>query len=790
MGDAPHSTYRLQLHRGFGFAAAAAVVGYLSRLGVSHLYLSPVLQATPGSAHGYDVVDHSRIAPDLGGEGALVALADEAHRNGLGLVVDVVPNHMALPTPAYLNRQLWQTLRLGRKAPTAHWFDVDWEAQGGRFGLPVVSGDVESAIAGGELRLGSHDGEQVVLLGDQVLPVAPGTGGKEVAAVLERQHWLLAPWRDKAKVLNYRRFFDVDTLVAIRVEDADVFAASHALLLDLHRRGVLDGFRIDHPDGLADPQEYLRRLAEATDGAWVVAEKILSLDEQLPTAWDCAGTTGYDAIRAVQSAWLPPTGDELTRLWTGLGGDRPASVVEEQGKRAAAEQLLAPEVDRLLRVVTRVVDELDTGSVPDPPARRDALIELLAAFDVYRAYVRPGECPAPGALDPMSRARAIAAARRPDLSVAVGWWTALLTDHERAGQSQPLAELVTRFQQTCGPVLAKGVEDTAFYRMNRLVALNEVGGDLDAFDRAGADHLHRWAVRQAEHHPYGMSTLSTHDTKRSEDVRAQLLAAAEDPDAWDEAWQVVRGAAGLAGVDEPAAYLVFQTLLGAWPLDEARVSGYLRKALREAKQRTSWTKPDEDYEQRVLGLARAGVAAGEIRDAVCSLVRHTEPAERAVVLGTKLAQLTMPGVPDVYQGCESLSRTLVDPDNRRPVDHRYLAERLERLDAGMAPADLADAKLLVTSRALRLRRRIPGAFAGDHVPWRNQHLVGFVRGGRVLVAAVRLPQALAAAGGWQDRTVTLPDGRWCDELTGAPHHGEVRLASLFAVLPVSLLVRG
>lgn len=310
----PTGTYRLQLHAESGFAAAERLVPYLARLGISHLYLSPVLQAAPGSQHGYDVVDHTAVSADLGGRGGLGRLASIAHEHGLGIVVDVVPNHMALVAPEHLNAPLWQLLRFGRDAPTAHWFDVDWDHAGGHFGLPLLGGTLDEVLAAGELVLDEHAGEPVVRYHDHVFPIAPGTDSDDVGGGLARQHYLLASWRDKDEALTYRRFFDVDSLIAVRVELPDVFDATHAVLVELHSDGVVDGFRIDHPDGLHDPEGYLERLRDATGGAWVVVEKILVGDETLPTTWPTAGTTGYDSLRAVQQALVPPTSDALERV--------------------------------------------------------------------------------------------------------------------------------------------------------------------------------------------------------------------------------------------------------------------------------------------------------------------------------------------------------------------------------------------------------------------------------------------------------------------------------------------
>jgi len=794
------STYRLQLHAGFGFADAAAAVPYLADLGVTHLYLSPVLQAAPGSMHGYDVLDHSRVSEDLGGEAALVDLAGTAHRHGLGVVVDVVPNHMALVAPEHLNRPFWEVLREGHEARTAHWFDIDWDAGDGKVGLPLLGESVSGAVESGELVLDEPDGAPVLRYHDHVFPVAPGTapsgaaGRVDVTDVLARQHYRLAYWRDKDSVLNYRRFFDVDGLVAVRVEESDVFDATHRVLLDLHARGVVDGFRIDHPDGLADPWRYLHMLRAATGGAWVVVEKVLEPGEALPGSWPCAGTTGYDALLAVQTALVDPAATSaLDRVWADAGGEPDLEPVAEAAKRDAVERMLSAEVDRLCRSAASA-----TGH-PDPTRLRAALVEMLVAVDVYRAYVRPGEPVDVESAHRLEQAARRARERRPDLADDV----ALLLDLAQArlpDATSPGAEdFVVRFQQTCGPVMAKGVEDTTFYRWHRLVALNEVGGDPAVPAKAAPDALHTWAAQQQRSWPLGMTTLSTHDTKRSEDVRARLLAAAQHPRVWEESSAPFLEAADEAGVDRPTATLVWQTLLGAWPLSRERLHAYLRKALREAKQHTAWVDGDEAYENRVLALADRAQQPGPMRASVESAVAAVADDTRATVLAAKLLQLCLPGVPDVYQGCELVTDSLVDPDNRRPVDFGRRARMLARLDEahldlGPGELDLDQEKLLVTSRALRLRRARPEAFGtgGSYQPVEGstEHVVGFVRGGLVACLATRAPARLREDGGWGSRTMSLPEGTWTDVLTGTTHAGgTLACADVFAALPVALLER-
>lgn len=780
------ATYRLQLHAGFTFADAEARVPYLADLGVSHLYLSPVLQAVPGSLHGYDVLDHTRINEELGGEQGLLSLAGTARAHGLGLVVDVVPNHMALVAPEHANLPLWTTLRDGRDAETAHWFDIDWDAGGGRLGLPILGGTLEEALAAGEVRLDEYDGRPVVRYHDHVLPVAPGTEGPDIAQVLARQHYALANWRDSDAMLNYRRFFDVTELIAVRVELEDVFEATHRLLLDLNHRGIIEGFRIDHPDGLADPEGYLRRLREATlvgTGIWV--EKILEKDERLPGSWPCDGTTGYDALAAVTGALVDPAAlPVLDECWIEAGGGLDLENAVERAKRTVVDELLAPEVHRLTRRACDALPELDEERT------REAVVELLVACEVYRAYIRPDERLSPLARQRLRQAREEAVAAAPDLEQEL---TALAELAMAETSDDDSLDFAVRLQQTWGPVMAKGIEDTTFYRWHRLVALNEVGGDPAVLEHAGPEVLHRWAADQQEAWPLGMTTLSTHDTKRSEDVRARLLAVAQDTIAWEDCSKLFREAADRARVDRPTAHLLWQTMVGAGPLPKDRLHGYLTKAMREAKRHTSWVDVDDDYEARVLAFADRATAPGPLRTAVDEAVLANQAGIRATVLGQKLLQLMLPGTADTYQGCEVVNLSLVDPDNRRPVDYDDLIDRLDRIERE-GPITLDDEKMLVTTKALRVRRELRECFGDDAtyepLTTSTEHAVGFVRTGRVVAVATRAPRRLADTGGWKDQAVTLPAGTWREELTGTMLGGdrEVRCADLFAQLPVALLV--
>jgi (1->4)-alpha-D-glucan 1-alpha-D-glucosylmutase len=773
----PRSTYRLQVHGAFPLRAAADVVDYLADLGVGAAYTSPILRSTEGSTHGYDVRAHDEIDDEAGGREGLDALVAAVHAHGLGLVVDVVPNHVSVAAPEDGNAWWWDVLTHGRESRYARAFDVDWSRHGARVLLPVLGAPLAEVLAAGEI---VRDGD-VLRYHDHVWPIAPGTtaGGDEpVADLLPRQHYLPEHWRRAAHDLNYRRFFDVTTLAGLRVEDEPVFRESHALLLSLVADGAVDGLRIDHPDGLAEPTEYLHRLAGATGGAWTVVEKILEPGERLPD-WRVAGTTGYDALAEVGALFVDPDGEAaLTRHYADFTGETASyDEVVEASKRLVLTEILGSEVEWLHRLV--------------PAEPREAIVELLVAFDVYRTYLTRGAHASPADRAVVERAVARASQRRPDLAASLARLGAHLADGTHPA-------FAIRFQQTSGPAMAKGVEDTAFYRYARLVALNEVGGAPGVFGTDVAT-FHRACAERQRRHPDGMTALSTHDTKRSEDVRARIALLSEVPEEWGAAvrrWSATNARHKTAGMpDANLEYLLYQTFVGAWPLDRDRATAYAEKAAREAKAHTSWVDPDPAYDAAVASWVRAVLCDDAfLRDLeafVAPLVLHGWTAS----LAQKLVQLTMPGVPDVYQGTELWDLSLVDPDNRRPVDYdlrRRLLRELDTLDVEAAGERAAEGlpKLLVTSRALRLRRSRPDAFAGSYEPldvsggWADR-VVAFARGGEVVAV---VPRLAVHVDDWKDTTVALPEGLWRNVFTGDEVSGGA-VGELFARFPVALLER-
>ncbi|WP_445282696.1 malto-oligosyltrehalose synthase [Streptomyces sp. DSM 118148] len=777
--EVPTATYRLQLQPSFPFAAAAAAVPYLASLGVSHLHLSPVLESVPGSTHGYDVVDHTRVREELGGEDGLRALARTAREHGLGLVVDIVPNHMAM-APRY-NRALWEVLREGPESPYARWFDIDWEAQGGRVLLPVLGGPV-----GSELDRLVVDGD-VLRYHDHAFPLREGTAGLPLPRLLDAQWYRPVWWRLARTELNYRRFFSISELIGVRVEDPEVFGATHAKILQLLHEGVVDGLRVDHPDGLADPGGYLRRLHEATGGRWTVVEKILADGEHLPADWPVAGTTGYDALRHVDGLFTDRTGAyELLGRYrafaapqTDRGGNWDATV-----RRAAYKVLtheLATETDRLTRVAARLCAASPDPALRDraPWALRTAVEELLVRMRVYRPYGRED---ASAVISEQAAEEARLAFVVPEEADAVGIVRRLLVGEPGDASAPDHADRVefrTRFAQTASALRAKAVEDTAFYRYVPLLSAAEVGGDPGS-PGVYPEDFHAYCARVQRDWPATGTVVTTHDTKRSADVRAALAVLTECPDRWAKVLaEVSRAEAGAP--DGQLAWAAWQTVFGLGPAEEERVRQALLKHVREAGMYTSWTEQEPSYEEAVAAFLTAG-PCGPPGERVAALRKSLEPHIRANVLGTALVQLTMPGVPDVYQGTESEYRALVDPDNRRPVPF---------------PPPVPGEKDALTAAALRLRARRPGAFgtAAAYAPLAAdgpaaEHCLAFTRSGEVVTAVTRLSLRLAESGGWRETRLELPPGRWADALApGREFTGHARVADLLDRFPVALLER-
>lgn len=752
---APTSTYRLQIQPEFTLDDAADLVSYLNDLGVGAVYLSPILTSTTGSTHGYDTTDPTTIDPQRGGDAGWQALLLATEQAGIKVVLDIVPNHLGIAAPEQ-NRAWWDVLTHGRDSAYAAWFDIDWSRE--RITVPILGEDHTLTLADGELRYFEHR-----------FPLAEGTwsDGDDPETVHARQHYELIDWRRGDAELSYRRFFTVATLAGVRVEDQAVFDGTHGLIADLVAQGGLRGLRIDHPDGLVDPGDYLRKLRAIAPQAWITVEKILEPHEELQSDWHVAGTTGYDAMRDVGGLFIDPsTAADFTDLYQRLTGDR-LSLAEHvaRGKTEILAGALRAEVARIAALAPEVGDAAEVVAA------------LAVAFAVYRSYLPHGR-------ERLDAAREQVAATRPELRTALESLQSRLAD--------PDDELARRLQQLSGATMAKGTEDTAFYRYSRFLGLNEVGGDADQFGLPLAQFHQAQLERQARW-PESMTTLSTHDTKRSEDVRARLAVLSEMPAEWSAFAEQFLAVTGIE--DHPLAYLLAQTVVGAGDIGAGRLAAYAQKAMREAGVGTCWTDPDpafEDSVQTALGLLWSHT---ELAGGWRHLLELVQGPGWSNALAAKAIQLTMPGIPDVYQGTELWDDSLVDPDNRRLVDFTARRTLLGLLHSPGAHTPDVDgsgaAKLWVTHRCLELRRDRPELFSSYAAVVADgaaaDHLIGFDRGGAITLAT-RLPVGLAAVGGWGTTTVVLP-GRFHDHLTGAEFDGTVAVADVLGTYPVAVLRR-
>jgi (1->4)-alpha-D-glucan 1-alpha-D-glucosylmutase len=837
------ATYRVQLSTTFDLDDAAGIVGYLADLGVSHLYTSPLFEATAGSTHGYDVTDPAQVRAELGGEPALRRLWGALADHGMGQVVDLVSNHMGIRSPA--NRWWQDVLRQGRASPFADHFDIDWTADGpdrGRVVLPFLGGPLPDVVRAGEVTVGRDgDGLPTAHHHDDRWPLSAeslaglGIDPDDVEAVdgaldalrhrpdrlldlLDQQHWVAVPWRETAARLNWRRFFDITDLAAVAVERPHVFDDVHELLRewvtdDPLATAVVQGVRVDHVDGLVDPRRYLERLRDLIGpDRLLLVEKILAADETCPDGWPADGTTGYEVMARLDEALTPPGGA------TTLGGayreqtgdDRAWSAVEDESRRLVVHDLLAPETRRAAGALERALRARTPHIAPAADRCLDVTTELACAFDAYRVY--------PGAestgLTDGDAARVEAAAdrvrgRRPDLDdgllqAAID----LLTG--RRGPGPETDELGVRFAQLTAPLAAKAIEDTAFYRWAACAWRNEVGGDPGRLDPS-THEIHALLGTIAEQHPGTLVPLTTHDTKRSGDVRARLARLAEIPEAFADAVNRGHDAAREAAPDvataltDPALeWLLVQSLVGAWPIGTERAVAYATKAAREAKTRTSWVDPDPTFEEALTTFVGLVVADPDLSASVRGVVASIRVAGRAASLAQVALATTVLGTPDVYQGDELWNLTLVDPDNRRPVDWDRRRATLDAVAAWTGP-DLADrwaltralpdddgaVKLAVLHRllALRVGPRPPLEPAARHRPIPvhgddGEAVFAYARGERLVVVTPRRFLRPVQA------EVDLPDTEWRDALTGtAVVGGRRRVDELTAALPVAVLVR-
>jgi len=920
---APSSTYRLQLHAGFTFGDAAALTDYLAQLGVGAIYTSPYTRAESGSLHGYNVIDHASLNPEIGDSHAHGALCAKLREHGLGHLLDFVPNHVGVGSGE--NPWWIDVLENGPASLFADYFDIDWRPPTpgltNRLLLPVLGQQYGAELEEGKLSISfDHEADRAsftVAYGDRRWPVAPRTTGRILDLALERltlsmddpslhelqsirtaishmphasetapasrqergrekeiikrrlgelctrsaevrdaievalvaknpsavghgdiewldalladQNYRLAYWRVATEEINYRRFFDINELAAIRMEDPRVFEATHSLVLELVGRGAVTGLRLDHTDGLYEPQAYFKLLQERLRAArgglegdvYVVAEKILEPNELLPRSWRIAGTSGYDFLAAINGVWVDQAAAQrMTETYcrlTGVPAEFGPFVFE--AKRQLLDTTFSAEIIMLGQALRRLSETDRRSRDFTLTALTTAIKDTLAAFPVYRTYLAPG-----GSREPTDEAHvdhAIELAKRKNRGLdpsVLDYLRDILLLRVPSAQATHIA---MRFQQLSGPVMAKGVEDTAFYRYHRLISLADVGCDPARFG-ASTDDLHAHNTSMLAAFPLSMTTTTTHDTKRSEDVRTRIAVLSELPDEWDSRvsrWlRFATTTACCHGDHCPTPndlYLLFQTLLGAWPYVEDpafrdRVTAYMIKAMREAKVSTSWTRPDEVYEQAMTRTI-ACVLDGEIAGDLADLAHHLAPYGACNSLAQLTIKLGSPGVPDIYQGTELWDLSLVDPDNRRPVDYPHRRTLLASL-AAPSPSrasELVDTfsdgriKLHVTRVGLQHRRRDPQLFLdGSYHPLAaGPHAIAFERARgntRLVCVAPRLPRTLTGGqrpfplgGVWGDQQIELPAATWRNEFTGEQHTaGTLALRDLFATFPVAWLIAG
>jgi (1->4)-alpha-D-glucan 1-alpha-D-glucosylmutase len=921
----PRATYRLQFHKNFTFDHAVRIVPYLAKLGISHVYSSPIHKARPGSVHGYDIVDHMQINPEPGGEDGFRRLTDTLKEYGLGLILDIVPNHMGI---GGADNAWWlSVLEWGESSPLARAFDIDWERLGANRKLivPFLGDRYGEALEKGDLKLVHHteEGSFSVWHWEHRFPICPlsypiildralaalpagdngdrtelqaiserlramneasaadrradlpqecealkarlvqavqrspelqqgiehaislinGTAGipesfGTLHRILEAQAYRLVYWRVAASDINYRRFFDINALAGLRVEDPEIFKRSHDLIFRLVREGRIQGLRIDHIDGLADPEGYVRALQAAVGpGFYIVVEKILEPGEPL-RSWPIAGTTGYDALNLLDGIFVDPAAaerlEQIYRTTTGLEGRY--GTLLRGAKVEITETSFASELTVLTSDLKRLADSDRRTRDYTVFAIRQALVEIIARFPVYRTYIGEAE-PAPE--DRVLLGETIEASKQrsvlPDRTVHDFIASALLEDYGTDGAARRDADLIRRFrrrfQQLTGPVMAKSLEDTLFYRYVRLVSLNEVGGDPNHFGIPLKD-FHRVNQERARSWPHAMIATSTHDTKRGEDARARLNALSEMPDAWAGALALWRKLAASNGVktDDDAApdandqYLILQGILGAWPielLDEEteaaavtsfreRIEGFVTKALREAKRHTSWVHVNETYETAALDLVRGVLdPQSPFLPAFRPLARRLSFIGMLTGLSRTVLKATLPGVPDFYQGTEMWDLSLVDPDNRRPVDYDARTEALasdEPISTLFGRWRDGWIKQRVIAALLADRANAPALYAsGDYHALppsgpRAPHVVAFSRtcGAEHLVVVVprlvspmiQSEEAPLGTGAWAGTNIPIPAGQWRNVITGEIREvgrASTTAAELFADLPFSVL---
>jgi len=799
----PTSTYRVQFNRDFRFVDALKLVDYLHDLGITDLYASPILKARPGSTHGYDVTDPTTLNPEIGTEEEFDELRRALEARGMGLILDIVPNHMAASSD---NPWWFDVLEKGEESAWAQFFDVDWESK--RVLLPILARPYGEALENHELVVTMEGGRCVLQYYELRLPLAAGAEGlsADVDRILSRQHYRLAYWRKAADSINYRRFFDISDLVSLRAERDDVFQATHAYVLKLVEQHKVTGLRVDHIDGLLDPAAYLARLPQT----YVVTEKILAGNERLPADWRTSGTTGYDFLNSVNGLFIDREGfgrlEEIYAEFTGSTKTR--AELFRESKRKVMSQLFAGELNALVQQLLKLAE--DDRHARDIPSEelKSAFIAVTASLPVYRTYINDGQI---SETDRAHITDAIAVAGKGAafdflqrvLLIEPAWYIR----HRKADYLQ----FVMQWQQFTGPVMAKGLEDTTFYVHNPLVSVNEVGGDCNGPEvYFGVEEFHRRNLDRRDRWPHTMNASSTHDTKRSEDVRARINVLSEIPDAWQRFLR--RWKTAPAGRPAPnELVLIYQSLIGAWPIESERLKQYVIKALREGKAHTSWIDIDEDYERKALSFIDSLYSNRSFLRNFARLQKEVAYFGALSSLSQLVLKATSPGIPDFYRGTETWDFSLADPDNRRTVDFGVLKEMLQDLTERSNPRRLLKhwpdgrIKMYVTAKLLQFRRRHARLFAeGEYVPLRvtgarPEHVIAFARRFQndwCLVAVPRLCASLTRAGtpplgkkAWKDTRIEMPPEFPADaaDIFTDTAFSTPRLSDLFATLPLAVI---
>jgi (1->4)-alpha-D-glucan 1-alpha-D-glucosylmutase len=830
----PNATYRLQFNRDCTLVQAGALVSYLCDLGVSHIYASPLLKAVPGSRHGYDICDFQELNPELGTSSDFAKLHHELARHQMGLVLDVVPNHMGIDGPA--NRWWWDVLTHGSGSHFAGYFDIDWRAADprlrGKVAMPILTERYHEALVRGSLRVVEQEGSLCLQYGRQTLPVSPesvsallrraaelvpgdGTGAISAAVAevndspkaldefIQKQHYQLMLWRNGQAMLNYRRFFSITNLAGIKIEEPKVFDQAFALVKQWLDRGWVDGLRVDHVDGLRHPEQFLRRLREMAPEAWIVVEKILEPGEPLNPRWPVNGTTGYDFLNNLNGVFIDPQGEKpLSNFCAEFTGDNlDYTALVRAKKHLIIQDELAAETERLTELLVHIATRHWECRDFMRAELADAWTELATCLPVYRTYVGASGDAEVSKQD-ARLIHAAAAAARDHLRCLPGELFSFLAELLLLRHRGKLEDdFVQRFQQMTGPIMAKAVEDTAFYCYARFAGLNEVGGDPGRFGISLAA-FHQSCQRQQNQWPASMAATATHDTKWGGDVRARLALLSERPNEWIEAvrrWSKLNEPKRSHDApDRKMEYLFYQALVGAWPLTKERALAYVQKAAREAKEHTRWRQPEPEYEQALQNFVGQAMDDDRFLSDVERFVTPILDLGWINSLAQTLVKMTATGVPDIYQGTELWDLSLADPDNRRPVDlalRQQLLARARRLSAEEAWRGRQSGltKLWLIWKVLEARRRHSAFFgaAGDYEALpvsgaKAPHVIAYMRGRSAVTVVPRLVGSLA--GPWADTLIRLPPGPWKNVLTDS-RVASGQMAELVSRFPVALLLK-